>query len=414
MSLPSSGRISISNVNNVFNNLGYDRLSRMYWLAPGVPTSGRIELSDFYSKSPQFPSVSAPSTSQSIITVSSSTGTFTINISDIYHTNSYPSQSLSITTSFSGPISNVYVSGSTLYFSYSLGANGSASITVFVTNKWGKQSSLGFSITLIPPAPQITVINNYNVHDTTTAGGTGSFTGTTIINYAGTLNVSVPSVVGYLTNVTASNVSPNTWTIFYTYPQNRQQLEVIVLTASNEYASSTANFFVQLNTSGDGTGPPSGGGGGGGGGGAPQLTITVTNLNLSNSTLGSNINNDTFINNYDASYSSTNAGAINGSANSFGWNFTASDFTIINEVWVVNNVVNSVTYNSVDYQFNGSITVSYVGYTTDYNITNYGNIPVPSSGFYPAPPRLRHTFNIGGGVVSILITSLSVIFTLKV
>lgn len=92
MTTPSSGRISIQDVENVFNHTyggilyRIDRLSRMYSLAPSIPTNGRISLDDMYSKTTQSPSLSLSSNSASYTTngTTPTSGSFTFNASDLY------------------------------------------------------------------------------------------------------------------------------------------------------------------------------------------------------------------------------------------------------------------------------------------------------------------------------------------
>lgn len=150
MSVPLNGELKLSDVDIVFSNLGYTQTSRCYNISNNVPSSGEISFSKFKGIAPLPPTFSPNTISLTQNTRNGNTFSYTMNVADTFHFNSYPlSNALTLSISSMGSLSNAFITGSnTLNYRLPDNTASNTSIVVSATNKWGKSSNFTLNLTI--------------------------------------------------------------------------------------------------------------------------------------------------------------------------------------------------------------------------------------------------------------------------
>ena len=164
MALQSSGLISISNIKSQFGS-SFNKLSTLYGVAAGVPTSGTIKLSNFYgtiASTPTVPSIGNINTS--------TTGIYngSLNLTQ-YVTDTFGASFIFSAASYSTPVSSASISGNILTYTIPQNTfNTSCTITTIVTNRFGKYATINIPL----------YITGYNIASSNLPSGTTLTTNT--------------------------------------------------------------------------------------------------------------------------------------------------------------------------------------------------------------------------------------------
>lgn len=272
MVLPASGRISISAIRTEFGT-NFSRLSNLYSIASGIPTSGRINFGAFYSKSASTPSVSTISNQN--VNTASAIQNLTLNLSS-YVTDTYGGTlTYSVSSYSTSYVTSASISVSTL--SYSVPVNkfaNTTSILVTVTNRFSKTATItvplfitGYAIAT-SSTPSSSLSNNtatYTVSSYfTDYSGTGltysitsnpytnaSLSGTTLSivgNYRNTTySVSVRATNSYSQTATVSFSVTESASVSYSYPPGSMTADSTTFSGlsygNGTYTSSASSFW---------------------------------------------------------------------------------------------------------------------------------------------------------------------------
>lgn len=224
MVLQSTGAISLSHGKTEFGS-SFSNLSSYYSVAAGVPTTGAISLSNLYSKAASTPSPSNVSTSNVSTSNASKSGTINLAslVTDIYGTPltyATPSYNSSYFTSAS-------LSSASLSYSIPLNKFANTSISVVVTNRFGKTATISIPFLITGTDISSSSLGSMSLtNNTGTVSLTSSFT-----DYSGTgLSYSV-----YSNPKGNASISSSTLSVSGNY---RNTSYTVTVQATNSYGQS--------------------------------------------------------------------------------------------------------------------------------------------------------------------------------